>query len=77
MHWVRHFQELTQKASGQFISGSIQHYYKMSKQPLLLQTNMHIASFDIDVLDPSEAPATGTRVRGGLTLRWNSSHEEP
>ena len=26
-------------------------------------------SFDIDVLDPSEAPATGTRVRGGLTLR--------
>jgi len=26
-------------------------------------------SFDIDVLDPVEAPATGTRVRGGLTLR--------
>jgi len=26
-------------------------------------------SFDIDVLDPSEAPATGTKVRGGLTLR--------
>ena len=29
----------------------------------------HVFSFDIDVLDPSEAPATGTRVRGGLTLR--------
>lgn len=26
-------------------------------------------SFDIDALDPSEAPATGTPVRGGLTLR--------
>ncbi|XP_023329870.1 arginase-2, mitochondrial isoform X2 [Eurytemora carolleeae] len=26
-------------------------------------------SFDIDVLDPAEAPATGTKVRGGLTLR--------
>jgi len=30
--------------------------------------NIHL-SFDIDVLDPREAPATGTRVRGGLTLR--------
>ena len=29
----------------------------------------YVFSFDIDVLDPSEAPATGTRVRGGLTLR--------
>ena len=37
MHWVRHFQELTQKASGLFISGSIQHLYKINKQPLLLQ----------------------------------------
>jgi len=26
-------------------------------------------SFDIDVLDPSEAPATGTRVRYGLSLK--------
>ncbi|XP_045106729.1 arginase, hepatic-like isoform X1 [Portunus trituberculatus] len=26
-------------------------------------------SFDIDALDPVEAPSTGTRVRGGLTLR--------
>ncbi|CAL4106302.1 unnamed protein product, partial [Meganyctiphanes norvegica] len=26
-------------------------------------------SFDIDALDPSEAPSTGTPVRGGLTLR--------
>jgi len=32
------------------------------------QRPIHL-SFDIDVLDPSEAPATGTRVRGGLTLR--------
>lgn len=30
--------------------------------------NIHM-SFDIDVLDPMEAPATGTKVRGGLTLR--------
>jgi len=30
--------------------------------------NIHM-SFDIDVLDPCEAPATGTTVRGGLTLR--------
>jgi len=29
---------------------------------------LHV-SLDIDVLDPSEAPATGTRVPGGLTLR--------
>lgn len=26
-------------------------------------------SFDIDALDPSEAPSTGTRVRGGLSFR--------
>jgi len=32
------------------------------------QRPIHL-SFDIDVLDPNEAPATGTRVRGGLTLR--------
>jgi len=30
--------------------------------------NIHL-SFDIDVLDPADAPATGTAVRGGLTLR--------
>lgn len=30
--------------------------------------NIHL-SFDIDVLDPIEAPSTGTRVRGGLTVR--------
>ena len=30
--------------------------------------NIHL-SFDIDALDPAEAPATGTAVRGGLTLR--------
>jgi len=29
---------------------------------------LHV-SLDIDVLDPNEAPATGTRVPGGLTLR--------
>ena len=29
---------------------------------------LHV-SFDIDALDPSEASATGTPVRGGLTLR--------
>lgn len=26
-------------------------------------------SFDVDALDPSIAPSTGTPVRGGLTLR--------
>ena len=26
-------------------------------------------SYDIDALDPESAPATGTRVRGGLTFR--------
>ena len=26
-------------------------------------------SYDIDAVDPSSAPATGTRVRGGLTFR--------
>jgi len=26
-------------------------------------------SFDVDVLDPTEAPGTGTPVRGGLTYR--------
>ena len=26
-------------------------------------------SFDIDALDPVEAPSTGTPVRGGLTFR--------
>lgn len=30
--------------------------------------NLHV-SFDIDALDPAEAPSTGTPVRGGLTLR--------
>jgi len=30
--------------------------------------NIHL-SFDIDALDPCDAPATGTAVRGGLTLR--------
>jgi len=30
--------------------------------------NIHL-SFDIDALDPADAPATGTAVRGGLTLR--------
>ena len=30
--------------------------------------NIHL-SFDIDALDPCEASATGTPVRGGLTLR--------
>lgn len=30
--------------------------------------NIHL-SFDIDALDPVEAPATGTAVRGGLTMR--------
>lgn len=34
----------------------------------LKQRKIHL-SFDIDVLDPLEAPATGTKVRGGLTLR--------
>jgi len=29
---------------------------------------LHV-SFDVDVLDPSEAPATGTPVPGGLTIR--------
>ena len=29
---------------------------------------LHV-SLDIDVLDPKEAPATGTPVQGGLTLR--------
>lgn len=33
------------------------------------QTRPIHMSFDIDVLDPSEAPATGTRVRGGLSLK--------
>lgn len=32
------------------------------------KSKIHI-SFDIDALDPSEAPSTGTPVRGGLTLR--------
>jgi arginase len=30
--------------------------------------NIHL-SFDIDALDPVDAPATGTAVRGGLTMR--------
>jgi len=32
------------------------------------ERNIHL-SFDIDALDPMDAPATGTPVRGGLTLR--------
>ena len=32
------------------------------------ERNIHL-SFDIDALDPADAPATGTVVRGGLTLR--------
>ena len=31
-------------------------------------TPIHL-SFDVDALDPQEAPSTGTPVRGGLTLR--------
>ncbi|XP_037072894.1 arginase-1-like isoform X2 [Pollicipes pollicipes] len=31
-------------------------------------SSLHV-SFDIDALDPSEAPSTGTPVRGGLSLR--------
>jgi len=31
-------------------------------------TPIHL-SFDVDALDPSHAPSTGTPVRGGLTLR--------
>ncbi|MHA2029887.1 MAG: arginase, partial [Candidatus Kariarchaeaceae archaeon] len=30
--------------------------------------HLHV-SFDIDALDPNEAPGTGTRVQGGLTFR--------
>jgi len=32
------------------------------------KANIHL-SFDIDALDPSVAPHTGTSVRGGLTFR--------
>ncbi|XP_063700620.1 arginase-1 [Culicoides brevitarsis] len=34
-----------------------------------MQTKRFHCSFDIDSLDAREAPSTGTRVRGGLTLR--------
>ncbi|XP_047479393.1 arginase, hepatic-like [Penaeus chinensis] len=40
----------------------MEHLQPSEKRPL------HI-SFDIDALDPVEAPSTGTPVRGGLTLR--------
>ncbi|XP_063605845.1 arginase, hepatic-like [Penaeus indicus] len=40
----------------------MEHLKPSEKRPL------HI-SFDIDALDPVEAPSTGTPVRGGLTLR--------
>ena len=33
------------------------------------QNQKYIPSFDIDSLDPKEAPSTGTPVRGGLTFR--------
>lgn len=33
-----------------------------------LQRPIHL-SFDVDALDPSVAPSTGTPVRGGLTFR--------
>jgi arginase len=33
------------------------------------ETAGFIVSFDMDVMDPSEAPGVGTPVRGGLTFR--------
>ncbi len=45
---------------------------KISKEAIEIATkgvdHLHI-SFDIDSLDPNEAPGTGTRVPGGLTYR--------
>jgi len=42
--------------------------YALSKIDPENKRHLHV-SFDIDALDPSEAPSTGTPVRGGLTLR--------
>jgi arginase len=45
---------------------------KISKQAIEIASkdidHIHV-SFDIDALDPNEAPGTGTRVQGGLTYR--------
>ncbi len=41
---------------------------RMSLDYLGRNTPIHL-SFDVDALDPSVAPATGTPVRGGLTFR--------
>ena len=66
-HWARLWQGLTQGGNVPFTLGFT--FYLAVLKP-------NFFSFDIDVLDPSEAPATGTRVRGGLTLRsiikWQS-----
>ena len=60
---------MTQKGNVPFILGFI-FYDTIAKIYIhLFKPHNDNFSFDIDVLDPSEAPATGTRVRGGLTLR--------
>ena len=71
VHWVRLWQGLTQRANVPFTLGaSLNLTMSCSKKICLsVKTKYDNFSFDIDVLDPNEAPATGTRVRGGLTLR--------
>ena len=60
---------MTQEGNVPFILG-FTFYDAVAKRYIhLFKPNNDNFSFDIDVLDPSEAPATGTRVRGGLTLR--------
>lgn len=41
---------------------------EMTLDHLSPQNNIHV-SFDVDALDPSYAPSTGTAVQNGLTLR--------
>jgi arginase len=41
---------------------------EMALEHLGKDTPIHL-TFDVDALDPSVAPATGTPVRGGLTFR--------
>ncbi len=54
--------EIDQYGIGQVMEHAFQAVNPNGKLPLHL-------SYDIDALDPSVAPATGTRVKGGLTYR--------
>ncbi|KAG8706141.1 Arginase, catabolizes arginine to ornithine and urea [Ceratobasidium sp. 394] len=54
--------EVDRYGIGRVVEMALQHVNPDGTRPIHL-------SFDVDALDPSVAPSTGTPVRGGLTFR--------